>query len=603
MYAYYNPLDKQCKSVIGAVPKSANCVLRVFTDAKDCSLMISKDGDKPSSFNMKRIKNGFEISIKPQNLGLYYYAFDLGDGNFIGLGKDYTGVIMDKPNFFQMLVFDENFTTPDFIKGGIIYQIFPDRFAISGEVKKLKNRVYHENLNDDPIFTPNAKGKILNNDFFGGNLKGITEKLEYLKSLSVSVIYLNPIFKSYSNHHYDTGDYMCIDPNLGDEGDLKALIDKADKFGIKIILDGVFSHTGDDSRYFNKYGRYDDIGAYQSKESPYYSWYNFEKFPNKYASWWGIDILPEVNEKNPAYNDFINGTGGVVEHYTELGIGGWRLDVADELPTAFLKNLRKAVKGKNPQAIVIGEVWEDATNKISYGERRSYFYGNQLDSIMNYVLKDAIVDYVKNGNLKRLSYSVKEQVDHYPTEALHANMNLLATHDTYRLISSLGDKNVDGKSRLIMSQAHLSDNEYATAENREKMATLLQYTLCGVPSIYYGDELGMEGYSDPLCRRFFGTGKTSNDLPDWYKKLGEIRTKIPVFKDGEFNEIYARNGAYVYNRTDGENTVFVGVNNGDGTIYINFDGTLYDLLSCRSFENICELKPSEYVLLYDQKVL
>jgi glycosidase len=396
---------------------------------------------------------------------------------------------------------------------------------------------------------------------------------------------------------------MCIDPNLGTESDLKELIDKASERGIKIILDGVFSHTGDDSKYFNKYGNYDSVGAYQSKDSPYYSWYTFGKFPNKYESWWGIDILPEVNEKNPAYNDFINGKDGVIEHYTDLGIGGWRLDVADELPTEFLINLRKAVKGKNPNAIVIGEVWEDATNKISYSERRSYFYGNQLDSIMNYVLKDSIIDYAKNGNLKRLSYAVKEQVDHYPTSALHSHMNLLATHDTYRLISSLGDLNVDGKSRFIMSKAHLSDEQYDVAVKRLKIATVLQYTLCGVPSIYYGDELGMEGYSDPLCRKFFGTGKTSENLLEWFKLLGKIRAQLPVFVDGEFAEIYAKHGAYVFSRKTEDDIVFVGVNNGPSTIYIDFDGELFDLLTGEKFTNRCELKTGEYRILYNGQLV
>ena len=603
MFAYYNPLDKEHKSVTGAVKKGETCIFKVKTDAEKCSLIVLKDGDKkPSSFNMKKYVDGFEISITPQNTGLFFYAFKLNDDKFLGLGENYLGEIFDAIKYFQILIYDSNFTTPEYIKGGLIYQIFPDRFAISGEVKHLPDRVYHDDIRELPFYLPNENGKILNNDFYGGNIKGIISKLDYLKDLNVTVIYLNPIFKSYSNHHYDTGDYFCIDPNLGDMDDLKELIFQAERRGIKIILDGVFSHTGDDSRYFNKYGRYDSIGAYQSKNSPYYDWYTFKKFPDKYNSWWGIDVLPEVNEKNSSYNDFINGKNGVIEFYTQMGIGGWRLDVADELPTQFLINLRKAVKSKNSNAIIIGEVWEDATNKISYNERRSYFVGNQLDSIMNYVLRDAIIDYVKNGNLQRLSYSVKEQIDHYPKTSLHSLMNLLGTHDTYRIINSLAGKDMSNKSRDEMAKTIMTEDEYKLGVKRLKMATLLQYTLCGVPSVYYGDEVGLQGYSDPLSRRFYGADKIDEELLSWHQKLGRIRSNIIAFKDGEMKEIFNFYGAYVFERRKKNCQVVIGTNNGRNTIVISFEGKMFNLLNDTEHYDKIELKPGEICLLYNKKI-
>lgn len=597
MQAYYNPLDKNCKSVIGAVEKDIDCLFHVKADTEKCTLVLLKDGGKVTKFNMRRCYDGFEINLALHEVGLYFYTFDLGNGLFLGLGKNYSGMITENPTYFQLSVYETGYTAPDFLSGGIIYQIFPDRFAIDGKVKNVKGRVYHDDITDLPYFLPDSKGKIKNVDFFGGNLKGIIKKLPYLHSLGVTTIYLNPIFKAFSNHRYDTGDYFMIDENLGTEEDLVKLIESAKKLGISIILDGVFSHTGDDSRYFNKYGNYDSVGAYQSKDSPYYKWYTFKNFPDKYESWWGIDVLPEVKENNPSYNKFINGENGVIEHYTKLGIGGWRLDVADELTTDFLINLRKAVKRINPNAIIIGEVWEDATNKVSYNERRSYFLGNQLDSVMNYELKDAILDFVKYGNSKKLAFKVKEQIDHYPNSALHSLMNLLGTHDTYRMLTHLAGKNMDGKTRLEQSKVRLTESEKIKGKKMLKMATLLQYTLPGVPSIYYGDEIGMEGYSDPLNRKFFESDGIDEEILSWYRLLGNIRNKLSVFKTGGYYELYSEGSTIVYERIFGDDIAVVGVNNGHNTITLDFDEEMVDLLTGKVYKNNLELTNGDIVLL------
>ena len=462
--------------------------------------------------------------------------------------------------------------------------------------------MYHDNLNDTPNYAPDKNGKVLNNDFFGGNLQGIIDKLDYLKSLSVSIIYLNPIFKSYSNHHYDTGDYLTIDPNLGTEKDLIELIHCADNLGIKIILDGVFSHTGDDSLYFNKYNNYSGIGAYQSKNSPYFKWYDFTVFPTKYSSWWGIDILPQVNELEPSYNNFINGADGVITHYTRLGLCGWRLDVADELPSQFIKNLNKAVKSVNNNAIVIGEVWEDATNKISYGERRSYFYDEQLDSIMNYVIKDAVIEYVKTGNVDRLSYAVKEQVDHYPKAVLPLLMNLLSTHDTYRLITALAGKDMNGKTKAEMACKKLTEEAKIKGKLMVKQATLIQYTLYGMPSIYYGDEIDLEGYVDPLNRKYFTWDNMDKDLLDWFKKLGKIRSKVPALKYGDFSEVFAKDSVYVFKRSLDDDYILTAINLSDSSYKINCFQPVYDLLTGDYFTEEVEIKSGDFKLLYHDKL-
>lgn len=592
----FEPLEKFHKSVRGALKENELCVLRVNADSDECYIEIVKDGGKPSAFSMLKKDGYFETEVKFQEAGLYFYRFS-ADGIYIGETDKKTCVSYDA-GYFQLLVYDKDFVTPDFIKGNIIYQIFPDRFAASGEVKRIEGRVYHKDLYEDPCFMPDENGKVRNVDFYGGNLKGITEKLDYLKSLSVGIIYLNPIFKARSNHRYDTGDYFEIDPNLGNVDDLITLIKEAAKRDIKIILDGVFSHTGDDSRYFNKYGNYDSVGAYQSKDSPYYKWYSFTEYPDKYASWWGIDVLPETNELEPSYREFITGENGVIEKYLKLGIGGWRLDVADELPDEFLEALRARAKTVDKEAVIIGEVWEDASNKIAYDKRRKYFYGKELDSVMNYVAKNAVIDYVKTRNAQKFVAEMNLLSDHYPKEALDACMNFLGTHDTWRIISSLSDCDFSELTKEEQSKVKLYGTEYDKSVKRLKTAALILYTICGSPSVYYGDEIGQQGLTDPLNRRFFGADGVNGEILSHYILLGKIRRFIPAFKDGELNFVYSDEDSFVYERRSDEDVCFIAVNGGKSTLKITFEGTLYDLVSGEKYENSCEIKAERDALLY-----
>lgn len=581
----YNPLDKFYKSITGAVKEQQNIVFRIKGDFEKVDFVCHKDGENPFYLPMKKRGGVFEVSAS-FSVGLYWYSFNLNNGLFVGCDYNLKGVITKQPTDFQLSVYAKDYSVPNWIKGGIIYQIFPDRFYRYGDTPlNIEGRKIHFDTSENPYFLPNGNGKVLNNDFYGGNLKGITEKLPYLKSLNVSVVYLNPIFKAYSNHRYDTGDYLQIDPMLGDENDLKELINTANKLGINIILDGVFNHVGVDSVYFNKYGHYNSLGAYQSKDSEYYSWFDFIDYPNDYKAWWGIKILPAVNKENASYVNFICGDKGILHHYLGLGVKGYRLDVVDELPQSFVQSLRKSTKSKDKDAVIIGEVWEDASNKISYGKRREYFLGKELDSVMNYPLKNAIIGFVKTGNALSLSHTVNTLIDHYPKFVLDALMNVLSTHDTARLLSAVSDAEISGKTKSELAEIVLTGSEKERAVFRLKAASLLQYTLFGVPSVYYGDEVGMQGFFDPMNRKYFVWNNIEYDILSWYRLLGKIRSENSVFRCGDLKEIYCAEGFYAFTRTNSKDAILVVVNVKDKKFDLNFKGKLVNMLDNSVYED------------------
>ena len=516
----------------------------------------------------------WDIYTSIENEGLYWYHFDYcssygrssvlqcnnGIGGFAGsqfAHKDW-----------QLTVTEKDFTTPDWLKGGIIYQIFPDRFYNSGEKKKNvpDDRVMRDDWGNEPEWRPTPEGKVLNNDFFGGDLKGIQEKLPYLKSLGVNCIYLNPIFEAHSNHRYDTADYGKIDPVLGTEKDFKNLCKEARKQGIHIILDGVFSHTGDDSVYFNRKGRYDTLGAYNSPESPYYEWYKFTDYPEKYQSWWGFVTLPEVIEEGDEYRNFINGKGGIVEKWLKAGADGFRLDVADELPDIFIDELRERLKITKPDALLMGEVWEDATTKHSYGSRRRYLLGSQFDSVMNYPFANAILDFCRNGKAENFMEIVMQIVENYPKQCLDVMMNHIGTHDTERAITKITGESCEYRDRYWQSCHFLDDEKYAKGIKLLKCAVALQYTLPGVPSVYYGDEAGMQGYKDPFNRGCYPWGKENQELITFYRTMGEIRTENTVFGKGYFSPVSYMLGCVAFRRHDENGDVMVIVNRNEHSI-------------------------------------
>ena len=621
---YFNPLNRACKNVTGAVKQGQPLQLNVFllkNDAKrnefgfitpqandclapeyDAFLSFNRDGESAQVFPMQRTAYGWSIKLSVPKIGLYYYSFCVDGQGFVSCNDMQMGELTDKPRGFALTVCSKNYQTPEWFKGGVMYQIFPDRFYKDGTMPDIKGRISREDWGGVPSYRLNEKGKVLNNDFFGGNFKGVIKKLPYLEKLGVSVIYFNPVFEAASNHRYDTSDYMKIDPILGTEDDFKDLVEAAKNKGIRIILDGVFNHTGDNSVYFNKYGQYPSLGAYQSKDSPYYSWYSFQEFPNKYASWWGIDILPEVNEESESYQNFIFGEKGVLKKWLSFGIGGYRLDVADELPDFFLKNLRKSVKESNPNAIIIGEVWEDASNKIAYSKRREYLQGYELDSVMNYPLKEAIITYIKSENALGLLQTLRTLIDHYPKQTLDCLMNILGTHDTARILTVLGGIYCQNKDEMAKESAYLSKKAKDSAIEKLKLAVILQYTLPGVPCVYYGDENGAEGHIDPFCRQCFDWERLNKNLISFYEKLGAMRKRYQeIFKDGDFKTLFVENGLIFYKRKKSKDEIYVYVNNSGKPYQFELSKIYKNVLTNERYENTMKIEPYSYGIFIEEK--
>ncbi len=572
----YYPFDSRnslYKSKFGAVAQGENLALRLLlhNDAKvsKAFLLVKKDGENDYIYYEMSLKDYVEdYRVYEYTLsfdeGIYWYKFKyLSDfGEFlVTKGEHNLGLVSNSGTDWQQTVFSGDFKTPDWLKGGIIYQIFPDRFYNSGKDKK--NVPTDRHLCDDWYKVPEHRQKNdklrLCNDYYGGDLKGIKQKLKYLRDLGVNCIYLNPIFEAHSNHRYNTADYLKIDPLLGDENDLRDLIKSAEKHGIYIILDGVFSHTGDDSIYFNKYKRYGERGAFNDRNSKYLSWYKFNNYPNEYSAWWGVPSLPETNEDDDSFTEFITGKNGVLKHWLGLGIKGFRLDVADELPDKFLDNIRASLKEEDSENFLLGEVWEDATNKISYGKRRRFLRGKQLDSVMNYPFANAIIAFLKGGNARDLLDLVLDVLENYPCEAVNLLMNHIGTHDTCRIINVLGCEETDFGDREAQSRRKLSDKEYSLGKSLLKLAATLQYTLPGVPSVYYGDEAGATGFADPFCRGTYPWGREDKELLEFYKKLGAFRRNTKAFT-GEFIPLYANFGDIMFIRKNGESEVLVLVN-------------------------------------------
>ena len=498
----------------------------------------------------------WECDFAPPEAGLYWYRFELETcrGRMPLLKREGGKCALSSGTFWQLTEYEKGFQTPEWLCGGIFYQIFPDRFyRPDGPVNNpFPDRTIREDWGGQPYWRPNGQGKMTNSDYFGGTLRGIEEKLPYLKSLHVTCLYLNPIFEAHSNHRYNTADYTKIDPVLGTEEDFQSLCAAAGRLGIRVMLDGVFSHTGSDSVYFNRQGRYPQPGAYQSQQSPYFSWYHFISWPEKYHSWWGFETLPEVEETDNNYNKYINGRQGVVRKWLKKGASGWRLDVADELPDSFLDQLTEAAKEEKPDAVVLGEVWEDATTKESYGSRRRYLLGRQLDSVMNYPFRNAVLGFFTGADAAQIAEGILSVLENYPPQVVRMLMNHIGTHDTERAVTVLAGEPSQGRGREWQSAQTLSSGQRERGIRLMMAASAMQYTLPGVPCVYYGDEAGMEGYKDPFNRGCYPWGRENQELLAWYRRLGEIREEHPVFKEGSFRLLKAKGSLLAYVREDPE---------------------------------------------------
>ncbi|WCK52693.1 alpha-glycosidase [Aneurinibacillus sp. Ricciae_BoGa-3] len=576
-WMYHNSHHSLFREPFGSVPAGTQVTLRLLifgSGVESVAILLHKDGGHRQEIPMQlqqrdteqlltylpeqcEIKEPPEVflftaAITPADPLLYWYSFKVqkeGQIYYYGnvSGKGGAGSITDAPTTdYQITVHHPGSKTPSWFKDSIMYQIFVDRFNNGYEDGKIKNpkknSVIHAHWDDDPFYIRDPQtNDVICWDFFGGNLRGVLKKLDYLEELGVTVIYLNPIFESPSNHKYDTADYHTVDPMFGDNRLFAKLCKKAASKGMSIILDGVFSHTGSDSRYFNKYGTYPELGAYQSKESPYYSWYKFREYPDDYECWWNIPVLPNVNELDPGFITFnITGENSVLKKWLGEGAAGWRLDVADELPDEFIKQFRQTLKQTDPESVLIGEVWEDASNKISYNKRREYLLGEELDSVMNYPLRTSLLAFITGQCTdKQLYAELMSLYENYPAHHFYSLMNLLSSHDVMRIATALkdaapGELAAEDKEKHVFKQLQL--------------LVLWQMTFPGVPCIYYGDEAGLEGGTDPLNRRTYPWGREKTELLDWHRKMTSLRKTYDVFRTGEWEPFIADSDVFGYIR-------------------------------------------------------
>ncbi|RYL94909.1 glycoside hydrolase family 13 protein [Sporolactobacillus sp. THM7-4] len=538
---YFNSWSEKYRRPFGSIRIGASVWFTVRVNLQQVikvTLVIQKDGEAFQEFQMTpgtSCARCYKLEFRTDGeSGLYFYHFKIeykdqdGQNKIIYYGKAGDGfggqgeVVYDMPAVrqYQLTCYDHPDPAPDWYLHGVVYHIFVDRFKNGNRhgtvLNPKKNSFIYATESDTPYYIRDKNEEIARWDFFGGNLQGIIVKLPYLHRLGVTVLYLSPIFEARSNHKYDTADYRRIDPMFGEIKTFQKLIAKAGRLGIHIILDGVFNHVGADSRYFNRFKTYGDGGAYHDPHSPYFNWFTFRHYPDDYDCWWNVRDLPTVNKDNPMYQDFIyRSPNSIIHMWMDMGIGGWRLDVADELPDEFIRGIRSAVdqhNKKNEGKVVIGEVWEDASNKVAYGKRRHYLEGGILHGVMNYPFRSLIINLLLERTpaieAVRASLTLKSN---YPPEAFRANLNNIGTHDTERILTVLnGD------------------------EQKMRLAIWLLMTLPGVPCIYYGDEAGLTGGKDPDNRRFFPWGRENKTIEASFRAAVQARRSNRDLVDGDY---------------------------------------------------------------------
>lgn len=603
----FDSRSESCKKPYGAVPCGtavsytvrplrregwSRCVLvtqREFS-SQTAELELpctGQDGDR------NRFSGIFSAPAEPE-LVWYWFRLFREDGSSILLDRSgYHGG--ENVQSWQLTVYEES-STPAWFGCGVVYQIFPDRFCrleLPDPAGMVGSRTIHENWSNLPDWRPDAQGEVRNCDFFGGSLQGILSKLDDLADFGVTVLYLNPVFESASNHRYNTADYRAIDPMLGTEDDFHHLCQEAKRRGIRVILDGVFNHTGSQSRYFNADGFYSDTGAAQSPDSPYYHWYSFHPWPADYDAWWGIRTLPAVREDAPDYRDFIiRGQDSVVRHWLRAGASGWRLDVADELPDDFIGEIRTAMEETAPDSFLLGEVWEDATTKIAYSMRRRYLLGQELHGVMNYPFRTALIAYLLGGDADEFRETLESLRENYPPHAFYSLMNFLSTHDTPRILTVLGADHVpDSKEERAVFR--LSPARRQLGLKRLRLAALVLFTFPGAPTVYYGDEAGMEGWEDPFNRAGYPWGQEDSELKSFFSKLAHLRREQPALQTGQLHWRWTAGSLLVFARElDGQLLTTV-VNAADTPQTLTlpwFGDTARDLLSSEA------LSPADNVL-------
>ena len=582
MFPVFDPRDAACKSPFGAVACGAEVSFTLRDgDYYACELLVHREfAGVDEVCPLPPAEGGFSgIYTAPQEPDLCWYAFRFtrADGSTVCYGRS-SWCGQDALARWQLTVYEDT-PTPAWFGQGVTYQIFPDRFrrtSVPDVGGMVGRRWVHDNWSDQPVFLSDEQGQITNRDFFGGSLAGITEKLDYLKSLSVSTIYLNPIFEADSNQRYNTADYHAIDPMLGSEEDFRTLCREAHARDIRIILDGVFNHTGSNSRYFNAEGFYPEPGAAQSTESPYFSWYSFHPWPTDYDAWWGVHTLPAVNEEQPDYRRFIiSDKDSVVRHWLRDGADGWRLDVADELPDDFIAAIRDAIQAEKPNGYLLGEVWEDGSNKIAYSRRRRYLLGRETHGLMNYPFRTALLAWLGGGDAAAFRDDMETIRENYPPAAFYGAMNFLGTHDTPRILTLLGvEQTPEDKGQRAAYR--LSPAELARGQMKLRLAAMLLYSFPGSPTLYYGDEAGMQGFEDPLNRGTYPWGGEDGSLLAFFRRLGQLRAERVSMQCGIIRYLHAQGGGLVVERLHGTERTVTALNAGDTPLELTlpWDGRL-----------------------------
>ncbi len=544
--------DLRHRTPPGAGACLSRVTLRLEAEAGDRPFLRLWWDDREQLIEMYPSDGLFEATVTlPNHPGNLWYSFFVDRPNgrtWYGNAPDGQGgegaLYDEEPPGYQLTVYDPNYRTPEWMRGAILYQIMVDRFCASrpaGDREPPYMGWLHEDWYEPPALRHGGPdGDQEANDFFGGNLAGVMSKFPYFEALGVTALYFNPIFRARSNHKYDTGDYHEVDPSFGNEADFRALCAAARARGMRVLLDGVFSHTGADSRYFNIRGAYDSVGAYQSKDSPYARWYSFERWPDKYACWWDFPTLPNVRELEESYLDFIiRGPDAVSAFWVRAGASGWRLDVADELPMKFLRLLRERVKREDADACLLGEVWEDASNKLTYGEARNYSAGDTLDSVMNYPLRDGVIGFMRGQtDAPQFARMYAHLQENYAPPFFYSLMNMLGSHDKPRIIDTLSGVGELEPPREKRRARKLTRAQYRLGSARFVAAWQLICALPGMPCLYYADEAGQTGMADPFCRATYPWGKEDRALLQAIGAINRARLASDALKTGELR-LYA----------------------------------------------------------------
>jgi glycosidase len=601
------------RSPTGAVPTGTRVTLRLrVTGARPSSVTMRLEIGDPvtetarlASLKLKRRGVIWTVAYRtPAKPSIVSYSFRVKVGRrTVWYGDDNSGTdptkggtgraTSSRGDAFKITVYNRSFTTPAWLQGAVVYEIFADRFRNGDQsndycragstsgcptfydgIQAILHPTWNEQLEDS------RATNVFNRDFFGGDLEGVTEKLDYLKSFGVEAIWLTPIFKARSNHRYDTDDYHEVDAALGGDGAFAALSAAAKAKGIRLILDGVFNHSSSDSRYFDRYGRYPELGACESASSPFRSWYEIQGSDvpcRNYSGFANLDSLPTLNDANAGVRDFVyRGSDSVVRHWSTRGADGWRLDVAHELSHAWWRDFRQTVKGYAPDAPLIGEITAGPVDATQY------LVGDELDGVMNYRYRQAANGFVRqtswtdsSGTIRALrpsqvANSIKAILEDYPPQASAVSFNLVDSHDTNRVLHVLTE----------------NGDSLATAKQRQRLVAFLQFTSFGAPMVYYGDEAGINapgrsGFADPYNRAPYPWedesgnvntyGPAEQFMIDWYSTLATLRQIWPALRTGSVVTLLTGdttssstdNGVYAFGRVGAPNKpVLVALNKG-----------------------------------------